>query len=67
MEFDLFAGVLAAVLIGNGLSVACFYAIFWADAQIRRGKNETELPAWVYIAGTVPPLIASAAAYAAFY
>ena len=67
MDFDHFLGILAAVMFGNGLSVIYLYALFWADVQIRRGKKETELPAWVYIAGTVPPLIASAAAYAAFY
>ncbi len=67
MEFDLFAGVLAAVLIGNGLSVAFFYAIFWGDAQIKRGKKETELPAWFYFAGTIPPIIGAVAAYVALY
>ena len=67
MQFDFFMGVLAAVLIGNGLSVLFFYAIFWGDKQIRNGADETKLPLWFYIGGTLPPLIAAMCVYISLY
>lgn len=67
MELDVFLGVLAAVGIGNGLSVAFFYAIFWGDAQKRRGFSEEGFPFWWFISASVPPLLVSFAAWYSLY
>ena len=67
MDFELFLGVLSAVLIGNGLAVVFFYALFWADAARKRGVPEDRLPWWVYVGGTLPPIIAAIAAKVAIY
>ena len=67
MPLEQFLGVLAAVILGNGLSVAFFFAIFWGDAQIKRGASETNLPWWFYVGGTLPPIIGAVAAYVALY
>lgn len=60
-------GILAAVLLGNGLSVLFFYALFWADAQHKRGVPETGFPWWVYVGGTLPPIIGAICAKVALY
>ena len=67
MEFQVFVGVLAAVLIGNGLSVCFFYALIWGDAQKRRGRDEADFPLWWFAAGLIPPLVGGVSAYVALY
>ena len=67
LQLDFFMGVLAAVLLGNGLAVVFFYAIFWGDKQIRNGADETKLPLWFYFGGTVPPLIGAVGVYYSLY
>lgn len=68
MDIQLFAGTVAAVLIGGGLLAVFLYALFWGDAQIRRGKlTESDLPFWWFLGAGIPPIIGALCAYAAFY
>lgn len=67
MELGVFLGTLGAVLIGNGLTVGWAYAIFWGDAQTRRGKDESTFPLWFFVGAIVPPVTASACVWVALY
>lgn len=67
MEFELFLGVLAAVLLGNGLTAVYLYALFWGDAQKRRGVPEERFPRWWFAGAGIPPVIGAVAAYVALY
>lgn len=64
----MFAGVIAAVLIGGGLLAVFLYALFWADAQIRRGlMTEESLPGWWYLGVGIPGLIGAGCVWVALY
>ena len=62
-----FYGTMAAVMIGNGLTAVFLYALFWGDAQIRRGKDERDLPLWWFFGAGVPPIIAAVCVWVALY
>lgn len=67
MAADQIFGVIAGVFFGNALSVWFFYAIFWGEAQRKRGIPEEKLPSWVFIGGSVPALLATWFTYIALY
>lgn len=67
MDFEYWLGVLAAVIIGNGLTAVYLYALFWGDTQKRRGMAEESFPAWWFAGAIIPPAIGAVAAYVAFY
>ena len=67
MQADQIFGVIAGVFAGNALSVWFFYAIFWGEAQRKRGLDESQFPGWFAIAATVPPLLTAWLAYMALY
>lgn len=67
MDFELFLGFLAAVLLGNGLTVVYLYALFWGDAQKRRGRSEESFPMWWLAGAGIPPIVGAVAAYVALY
>lgn len=68
MAIEQFMAVLAAVMIGGGLLAVFLYALFWGDAQIRRGiLTEDRLPFWWFLAAGVPPVIAAICVYVALY
>jgi hypothetical protein len=61
-----FMGTIGAVMIGGGLLVSFFYAIFWADLQIKRGLlTEDRLPFWWFLAAGIPPIVAATCIYVA--
>ena len=65
MQIGVFFGVLGACLLSNGLSVVFFYALFWGDAQKRRGVPEERFPLWWFLAASIPPLTCSGSLYLA--
>jgi hypothetical protein len=65
--FDFFLGALAAVLIGNGLTIAFVYALIWGEAQNKRGVDESKFPLWWFVGASAGPLIGAVACYATFY
>ena len=65
MTIDFFSGVLAAVLIGNGLRVLWAYSIFRGDAMMRRGTPESQLPLWIFVGAAIPPLVGFFCLYSA--
>lgn len=67
MSADEIFGVVAGVFLGNALSIWFFYSIFWGEAQKKRGIEERNLPGWVFIGGSVPPLLVAFFAYMALY
>lgn len=67
MDTGLIFGTIAAVFAGNALSVWFFYALFFAEAQRKKGVPEDRLPGWVYIGGSVPPFLCAWFAYSALY
>jgi len=67
LSFDWFLGTLAAVLLGNGLTAIYLYALFWGDAQKRRGMQESQFPRWWFAGAGIPPIIGAVAAYVALY
>lgn len=67
MESDAIFGVIAAVFAGNVISVWFFYAVFWGEAQKRKGIEEHNLPGWFFLGGSVPPIFCAWLAYMALY
>jgi len=67
MGIEIFAGVLAATLLGNFLTVICAYAIFWGEKKNREGFDEVNFPLWWFMAAGLPPIIGAACAYVALY
>ena len=67
MDIQFFAGVLAAALLANFLSVVFAYAIFWGEKKNREGIDEANFPFWWFLAAGLPSIIGAACAYAALY
>ena len=67
MGFDFYVGVLAAVLMGNGLTIAFVYAMFWGEAQRRKGVPEAQFPFWWILGAGAAPVIAAGTAYFTFH
>ena len=61
-------GIVAAVMIGGGLVAVFLYALFWGDAQIRRGLlTEERLPLWWFAGAGIPPAIGALCYWVALY
>jgi hypothetical protein len=62
-----FWGVLGAVLLGNGLTIAYVYALQAMSKLQREGRDLGETPFLIIVAGAAGPLIAAACMYVTFY
>jgi hypothetical protein len=62
-----FWGVLGAVILGNGLTIAYVYALWRMTLLQKQGKDLGDTPFLVIVAGLAAPLIGAASMYYTFY